>query len=59
MCIRDRTTNGNVQGGANGKRTADAPAAKVAVPAGEKGSLLTRIGRGLKSLVTRGPSRQH
>ncbi|MBE2211478.1 MAG: ATP-dependent RNA helicase RhlB [Xanthomonadaceae bacterium] len=53
------TTNGNVQGGANGKRTADAPAAKVAVPAGEKGSLLTRIGRGLKSLVTRGPSRQH
>ncbi len=37
------------------------PANKSAAAAssGEKPSLLSRIGRGLKSLVTRGPSRQH
>ena len=49
----------NTQTIAQAKRTPDVPAAKVATPAGEKGSLLSRIGRGLKSLVTRGPSRTH
>ena len=31
----------------------------AAAPAGDKPSLLSRIGRGLKSLVTRSPSKQH
>jgi len=50
--------NGNAQS-APPRRTQAAPAAKVAAPAADKASLLSRIGRGLKSLVTRGPSRQH
>ncbi len=36
-----------------------AGAAPVADPAGDKPSLLSRIGRGLKSLVTRAPRSQH
>ena len=41
------------------KRAPDASGDKTAAPTGPQGSLLSRIGRGLKSLVTRGPSRQH
>ncbi len=51
--------NGNTQAPRQAKRASDVPAVKVAAPAGEKSSLLSRIGRGLKSLVTRGPSRTH
>ena len=49
----------NVQTVAQAKRALDVPAVKVEAPVAEQGSLLARIGRGLKSLVTRGPSRQH
>ena len=41
------------------KRAPDASGDKTAARTGPQGSLLSRIGRGLKSLVTRGPSRQH
>ena len=49
----------NVQTVAQAKRALDVPAVKVETPAPRDGSLIARIGRGLKSLVTRGPSRQH
>ena len=48
---------GNVQAVAQAKRALETPA-PAAVATG-KDSLISRIGRGLKSLVTRGPSRQH
>ncbi len=55
-------TNGNaanVQAVSQAKRALDVPPVKVEAPASREGSLLARIGRGLKSLVTRGPSQRH
>lgn len=52
-------TSANTQAKTPAARGREVPAVKVAAPAAEKGSLLSRIGRGLKSLVTRGPSQTH
>jgi ATP-dependent RNA helicase RhlB len=51
--------------GGNGGSSRQIPANKVVTPprpaasAGDQGGLLNRIGRGLKSLITRGPRSQH
>ncbi len=52
-------SSANAQAPSKPRRAAEVPAVKVAAPVGEKSSLLSRIGRGLKSMVTRGPSRTH
>ncbi|RMH88111.1 ATP-dependent RNA helicase RhlB [Lysobacter pythonis] len=53
--VASQDNNANVQAVAEAKRVLEVSA----TPVEAKSSLLSRIGRGLKSLVTRGPSKQH
>ena len=56
----DAGHSANAQAVAQARRALDVPAVNAAVPAAPAvGSLLSRIGRGLKSLVTRGPAKTH
>ncbi|HVI24965.1 MAG TPA: ATP-dependent RNA helicase RhlB [Xanthomonadaceae bacterium] len=60
---RQAGTGARGEGGRSPRANAPAPAASApaapAAPQGDKPSLLSRLGRGLKSLVTRAPRSQH